>query len=74
MEEIVRTIMAGATVALGVVPSMISEGMIAKAAMEAIGRNPEAASKVSSNMILGMAIVETGAIFALVMGLIIKFV
>ena len=42
--------------------------------MEAIGRNPEAADIVRTNMILGMAFAEAIAIYALVVALIIKFV
>jgi F-type H+-transporting ATPase subunit c len=49
-------------------------GMIAAKGMEAIGRNPEAAGKVQTNMILGLAFAEAIAIYALVVSLIIKFV
>ena len=42
--------------------------------MESIGRNPEAASKVQTAMILATAFCEAIAIYALVMALIIKFV
>jgi F-type H+-transporting ATPase subunit c len=41
--------------------------------MESIGRNPEAADKVQTSMILGMAFAEAIAIYALVTALIIKF-
>ena len=52
----------------------IAIGLIASKAAEAIGRNPEAASKVQTAMILGMAFAEAIAIYALVIALIIKFV
>ena len=42
--------------------------------MNAIGRNPEAASKIQTNMVLGMAFAEAIAIYALVVALILKFV
>jgi len=42
--------------------------------MEAIGRNPEAADSIRTTMILGLAFAEAIAIYALVAGLIIKFV
>jgi F-type H+-transporting ATPase subunit c len=48
--------------------------MIAAKGLEAIGRNPEAASKIQTNMILGMAFAEAIAIYALVIALILKFV
>ena len=51
-----------------------SIGWIGSKAMEAIGRNPEAASKVQTAMILVVAFVEAIAIYALVVALILKFV
>lgn len=43
--------------------SGIGEGNIAAHAMDAIGRNPEAASVIRSNMILGIALAETTGIY-----------
>jgi F-type H+-transporting ATPase subunit c len=48
--------------------------MLASKAMEAIGRNPEAASKIQVPMLLAMAFAEAIAIYSLVIALIIKFV
>ena len=48
--------------------------MLAGKAMEAIGRNPEAAPKIQSAMILAMAFAEAIAIYALVIALIIKLI
>lgn len=49
-------------------------GMLASKAMEAIGRNPEAAGVIQTAMILAIAFCEAIAIYALVVALIIKFV
>jgi len=49
-------------------------GILTGKALEAIGRNPEAASKIQTNMILGAAFAEAIAIYALVVALILKFV
>ena len=49
-------------------------GFIGSKGLEAIGRNPEAASKVQTAMILAIAFAEAIAIYALVVALIIKFV
>lgn len=62
------------TMAVGGIAPAIAIGMVAGKAVEAIGRNPEAASKIQTNMILGMAFAEAVAIYALVVALIIKFV
>jgi len=49
-------------------------GLIGFKATEAIGRNPEAAAKVQTAMILTAAFAEAVAIYCLVVALIIKFV
>ena len=49
-------------------------GFIGAKGLDAIGRNPEAASKVQTAMILAIAFAEAIAIYALVVALIIKFV
>lgn len=72
--ETVKTIIAGATIAIGAFGPAMAIGKLASAAMEAIGRNPEAASKVQTAMILAVAFTEAIAVYALVMALIIKFV
>jgi len=59
---------------IGTIGPAIGIGLIFAKAMEAIGRNPEAASKIQTNMILGAAFAEAIAIYALVVSLILKFV
>lgn len=61
-------------IAVGAIGPALSIGLIASKGLEAIGRNPEASSKIQTNMILGMAFAEAVAIYALVVALIIKFV
>ncbi len=70
----IKVIMTGATIFLGAVFPSISIGRIGAKAVESIGRNPEAASKVQTAMILSVAFTEAIAIYALVVALIIKFV
>lgn len=57
----------GLTIALGGFLPALAIGMIGMKAMEAIGRNPEAAGKVLPPMLLGMAFAEAIAIYALVL-------
>jgi F-type H+-transporting ATPase subunit c len=61
-------------IGLGAIGPGIGVGLVGSKAMEAMGRNPEAADIVRTNMILGMAFAEAIAIYALVVALIIKFV
>lgn len=58
----------GIIIAIGGFGPAIGIGMIGAKAMEAIGRNPEAAGKIQTNMILAIAFAEAIAIFALVFG------
>lgn len=47
--------------------------LIGKAALEAVGRNPDASSKIQGLAILCIALAEAVAIYALVIALIIWF-
>ena len=65
---------AALAIGLGAIGPGIGIGLLAAKAMEAIGRNPEAAPKIQAAMILAIAFAEAIAIYALVVALIIKFV
>lgn len=69
-----RLVMTGVTIAVGGLVPALAIGLITAKGLEAIGRNPEAAGEVRTSMILGLAFAEAIAIYALVAGLIIKFV
>jgi F-type H+-transporting ATPase subunit c len=64
---------AGLAIGLGAIGPGIGVGLLAAKGLEAIGRNPEAAGTVQTNMILGLAFAEAIAIYALVMALVLKF-
>ena len=51
---------------LSMMPTAVAEAWVAAKAMEAMGRNPEAADSIFPKMIVGMAICESTAIYALV--------
>jgi F-type H+-transporting ATPase subunit c len=72
--EAVRLWAAMGTIMIGAIGPAIAIGWIGSKSTEAIGRNPEAAPKVQTAMILALAFAEAIAIYALVMALIIKFV
>ena len=69
-----KIVMTGLTVALGGMTPGIAIGLITAAALNATGRNPEAANEIRTSMILGIAFAEAIAIYSLVVALIIKFV
>lgn len=59
---------------VGTIAPALAIGMLVSKGLEAIGRNPEAAGKIQTNMVLGLAFAEAIAIYALVVALILKFV
>jgi F-type H+-transporting ATPase subunit c len=54
------------TIGVGSIAPALAIGMIGSKAMEAIGRNPEAAGKILVPMLLAAAFAEAIAIYALV--------
>ena len=65
---------AAIAIGLGSIGPALGIGMLAGKALEALGRNPEAAQLIQTNMILAIAFAEAIAIYALVVAVIIKFV
>jgi F-type H+-transporting ATPase subunit c len=57
---------AALAIGIGSVAPALAIGLIGMKAMEAIGRNPDAQSKILPAMLLGMAFAEAIAIYALV--------
>ena len=64
---------AGCAMIAGIGPG-IGEGNAVAKACEAIGRQPEAKSEVTSTMIMGCAIAETTGLYALVIAILLIFV
>lgn len=69
-----KTFAAALTIGLGALGPALAIGWLAGKSLESIGRNPEAASKIQSTMILAIAFAEAIAVYALVVALIIMFV
>lgn len=57
---------AGLAVGLAALGGGLSQGRTASAALEGMARNPEAASKLQTPMVLGLVFTETLTLFALV--------
>ncbi len=58
---------------LGTIGAGLGVGIAAAGGVTAMGRNPDAANIIQTNMILGMAFAEAVAIYALAVALIIIF-
>ena len=59
--------------AIGVTGGGIGLGSVVGGAVQAMGRNPDAAPLIQTNMILGIAFAEAVAIYALAIAFIILF-
>lgn len=58
---------------MAVMPSAIGEAQVVVKALDGMSRNPEMAGKLRTNMILGCSLVETTAIYALLVAILIIF-
>ena len=60
------TFSGGIIIAIGALGPALGIGFIGAKAVEAIGRNPEAAGKIMVNMLIAMAFAESIAIYCLI--------
>lgn len=73
LKVMVACISAALVMGIAGLAAALSEGYTAAKACEGISRNPESAGPVTRTMIIGQAITESVAIYALVIAIIILF-
>ena len=71
--EVVSVLGAAFAVAVGAIGPALGEGRAVAAAMEAIARQPEASGTVSRTLFVGLAMIETMAIYCLVIALLLLY-
>lgn len=71
--HIVSIIGAVISVAFGAMAPALGEGRSVAAAMDALARQPEAANTISRTLFVGLAMIETTAIYCLVLALLLLF-
>ncbi|MFM0038506.1 F0F1 ATP synthase subunit C [Paraburkholderia strydomiana] len=71
--EIVSIAAAALTVSFGAIGPALAEGRAVAAAMDAIARQPDSAGTVSRTLFVGLAMIETMAIYCLVIALLLLF-
>ncbi len=71
--EIVSILGAAIAVSVGAIGPALGEGRAVAAALEAIARQPEAAGTISRTLFVGLAMIETTAIYCLVVALLLLF-
>ncbi len=60
--------------AIGTLGTGIGQGLAVKSAVEGVSRNPSASGKIMTTMMIGLAMIESLAIYVLVICLIILYV
>ena len=65
-------IAAGLAIGLAAFGAALGQGRMAAAAMESIGRNPNAADRIFTPMIIGLAFIEALAIYALLIAFLLQ--
>jgi F-type H+-transporting ATPase subunit c len=69
----VSIITAGATVAIGSLGPALGEARVAAEALRAIAQQPDEANLITRTLFVAMALIESTAIYALVIALILLF-
>ena len=69
----VSIIVAGATIAIGSIGPALAEGRAVASALDAIARQPDSAGVLSRTLFVGLAMVESTAIYCLVVSLLLLF-
>jgi F-type H+-transporting ATPase subunit c len=63
---------AGMSIGLAVLGGALGQGRAAAAALEGISRNPGAAARIQTPMILGLALIESLVLLAFVIAILLK--
>jgi F-type H+-transporting ATPase subunit c len=71
--EMLSIIAAAIAVSVGAIGPAFAEGRAIAAAMEAIARQPEASGTISRTLFVGLAMIETMAIYCLVVALLLLY-
>ncbi len=71
--EMFSIIAAALAVAIGSIGPALGEGRALAAAMDAIARQPEAAGTLARTLFVGLAMIETMAIYCLVIALLLLY-
>ena len=71
--ELVSIIGAVVAVSFGAIGPALGEGRAIAAAMDALARQPDASNSISRTLFVGLAMIETMAIYCLVIALLLLF-
>lgn len=72
--EAMKMVAIGMVMGIGIMLPAVAIGWIGSAAMNALGRNPEAQGAILTNMILSIAFAEALGIYCLITAILLVFV
>lgn len=70
---VIAMAVAGVTMAIGSIGPALGQGRAVSSALDAIARQPDASDRISRTLFVGLAMIESIAIYCLVIGLILLF-
>ena len=70
---VVSIIMAGITTAIGTLAPAIAEGRAVATALSSLAQQPDASSTITRTLFVGLAMVESTAIYCFVLSMILLF-
>jgi F-type H+-transporting ATPase subunit c len=69
--SIMAMVVAGITMAIGTIGPALGQGRAIDSALDAIARQPDASERISRTLFVGLAMIESLAIYCLVIALIL---
>ncbi len=73
MLAVVSMVVAGLAVAFGTIGPAVAQGRSVDSALDAMARQPDLAERISRTLFIGLAMIESLAIYCLVVALILLF-
>ena len=70
---IVCVVVAGLSIAIGSIGTAFGQGRAVASALDAIARQPDASDRIIRTLLIGLAMIESLAIYCLVIALIVLF-
>jgi F-type H+-transporting ATPase subunit c len=64
---------AAFAIGIGTIGPALGQGMVGAQALKSLGENPEARGKIQTTLLLGLAMIETLALFCFVIALMLIF-
>lgn len=71
--QVISILAAAIAVSFGAIGPALAEGRAVAAAMDALARQPDSAGTISRTLFVGLAMIETMAIYCLVIALLVLF-